>query len=218
MDCSPPGSPVHGIFQVRILEWVAMPSSRGSSQPRDRTHISCIAGRFFTHWSYKVKVKSLRLHVGAQSGQTLRDLVDCSPLGFSIHGILQARILSGLPVPSPGHLPDPGIEPRSPTLQADALTSEPQGILCCYCCVASVVSDSVRPHRRQPTRLPRPWDSPGKNTGVGCHILLQCVKVKSLSRVWLLATAWTAAYQAPPSMGFSRQEDWSGVPLPRKGV
>ena len=162
-----------------------------------------------------------------------------------------------------------------------------------------------------PTRLPRPWDSPGKNTGVGCHFLLQCmkvksesevvqscptlsvpmdcslpgcsihgifqakvlewgaisfsnacmhakslqscptlrdpidgsppgssvlgifqartlewvaisfsntwqweVKVKSLSRVRLVATPWTAAYQAPPSMGFSRQEYWSGVPLP----
>ena len=52
---------------------------------------------------------------------------------------------------------------------------------------ALVVSDSVRPHRRQPTRLPCPWDSPGKNTGVGCHFLLQCrkVKVKSLSlRPW----------------------------------
>ena len=88
----------------------------------------------------------------------------------------------------------------------------------CCCCVTSVVSDPVRPHRRQPTRLPRPWDSPGKNTGVGCHFLLQCmewkVKVKSLSRVWLLATPWTAAYQAPPSMGFARQEYWSGVPLP----
>ena len=45
------------------------------------------------------------------------------------------------------------------------------------------MSDSVRPHRRQPTRLPRPWDSPGKNTGVGCHFLLQCLKVKSESEV-----------------------------------
>ena len=43
----------------------------------------------------------------------------------------------------------------------------------------SVVSDSVRPHRQQPTRFPRPWDSPGKNTGVGCHFLLQCMKVES---------------------------------------
>ena len=41
--------------------------------------------------------------------------------------------------------------------------------------VTLAVSDSVRPHRRQPTRLPCPWDSPGKNTGVGCHFLLQCM-------------------------------------------
>ena len=65
------------------------------------------------------------------------------------------------------------------------------------------MSDSVRPHRRQSIRLHRPWDSPGKNTGVGCHFLLQWMKVKSLSRVRLFANAWTAAYQAPPSMGFS---------------
>ena len=45
------------------------------------------------------------------------------------------------------------------------------------------MSDSVRPHRRQPTRHRRPWDSPGKNTGVGCHFLLQCMKVKSESEV-----------------------------------
>ena len=53
--------------------------------------------------------------------------------------------------------------------------------LCC-CWVTSVVSNSVRPHRRQPARLPHPWDS-GKNTGVGCHFLLQCMKVKSESEV-----------------------------------
>ena len=55
------------------------------------------------------------------------------------------------------------------------------GYCCCY--VASVVADSVWPHRRQPTRLPHPWDSPGKNTGVGCHFLLQRMKVKSQSEV-----------------------------------
>ena len=78
------------------------------------------------------------------------------------------------------------------------------------------MSNSLPPHRRQPTRLPCPWDSPGKNTGVGCHFLLQCikVKVKSLSHVQHLATPWTAAHQAPLSMGFSRQEYWSGMPLP----
>ena len=57
-------------------------------------------------------------------------------------------------------------------------------IFLCCCEVASVaVSDSVQPHRRQPTSLPHPWDPPGKNTGVGCHFLLQCMKVKSASEV-----------------------------------
>ena len=56
-------------------------------------------------------------------------------------------------------------------------------ICCCCCKVASVVSDSVWPHRRQPTRLPRPWHSPGKNTGVGCHFLLQCINLKSESEL-----------------------------------
>ena len=48
MDCGPPDSSVHGILQARILEKVAIPSSRGSSPPRDVTHVSCVAGRFFT--------------------------------------------------------------------------------------------------------------------------------------------------------------------------
>ena len=59
------------------------------------------------------------------------------------------------------------------------LTFSLQGSCCCCCCVASVLSNSVQPHRRQPTRLPHPWEPPGKNTGVGCHFLLQCMKVKS---------------------------------------
>ena len=54
---------------------------------------------------------------------------------------------------------------------------------CSHITLSSVVSDSVWPHRRQPTRLPRHWDSPGKNTGVGCHFFLQCMKVKSESEV-----------------------------------
>ena len=91
-----------------------------------------------------------------------------------------------------------------------------------YASVAAATSihscPTVRHQRRQPTRLPSPWDSPGKNTGVGCRFLLQSMKVKSQSEVAqscpTLATPWTAAHQAPPTMGFSRQEYWSGVPLP----
>ena len=48
----------------------------------------------------------------------------------------------------------------------------------CCCCITSVVSDSVQPHRQQPIRFPCPWDFPGRNTGVGCLFLLQCMKVK----------------------------------------
>ena len=83
------------------------------------------------------------------------------------------KYCSGLPFPSSEDLPNPGIKPRdqmSPTLLLLLLLSR-------------VMSDSVRPHRRQPTRLLRPWDSPDKNTGVGCHFLLQCMKVKSESEV-----------------------------------
>ena len=79
--------------------------------------------------------------------------------------------------------------------------------------VVSVVSDSALSYRQQPTSLLRPWDSAGKNTGVGYHFLLQCMKVKSECEVAqscrLFVTSWTAAYQAPASMGVSRQEYWS---------
>ena len=64
-----------------------------------------------------------------------------------------------------------------------------QSLCCCCGCVASVVSNFVRPHKQQPTRLPRPWDSPGKNTGVGWHFLLQCMKVKSEREV--AESCWT---------------------------
>ena len=97
MNCSPPGSSVHGIFQARILEWVAISSSRGSSQPRDPTHVCCIGRWVLYHQSHLMYIYVSR----------------------------------------------------------------------------SVVSDSLRPHGLQPARLLCPWDFLGKNTGVGCHFLLQ---------------------------------------------
>ena len=60
-----------------------------------------------------------------QSCQTLCDPMDCDPPGSSVHGILQARILEWLAVPSPGDLPDPGIKPGSPAVQTDSLLAEP---------------------------------------------------------------------------------------------
>ena len=80
------------------------------------------------------------------------------------------------------------------------------------------MSDSVRLHRWQPTGLSHPWDSPHKNPGVGCHFLLQLMKVKIESEVTQLCPTLSDLMDySPPgplSMGFSRQEYWSGVPLP----
>ena len=97
----------------------------------------------------------------AQSCPTLSDPMDCSLPGSSIHGIFQARVL-----------------------EWGAIAFSIKSGCCCCCCsccfcwVTSVMSDSVQPQRWQPTKLPCPWDSPGKNTGEGCHFLLQCVSEK----------------------------------------
>ena len=76
------------------------------------------------------------------------------------------------------------------------------------------MSDSVRPHRRQPTRLPRPWDSPGKNTGVGCHFLLQCMQVKSESEVAqscpTLSDPMDCSLPGSSIHGIFQAEYWSG--------
>ena len=92
-------------------------------------------------------------------------------------------------------------------------------VVCCSCCckVASVVSYSARPHRWQPTRPSHPWDSPGKNTGVGCHFLLQSMKVQSQSEVAqscpTLSDPMDCSLPGSSVHGFPRQEYWSGVPL-----
>ena len=82
-----------GILQARILEWVVMPSSRGSSQPRNKTCISCIAGRFITIWATRESLYASKESESEvpQSCPTLCDPMDCSLPGFSVHGILQAR-------------------------------------------------------------------------------------------------------------------------------
>ena len=90
-----------------------------------------------------------------QSCPTLHNHLDCSPPGFSVHGILQARTQSGLPFPSLGDLCDPGIEPGSPALKADSLPS----IVSQFSC--SVVSDTSQPQGLQHVRLPCPSLSPG---------------------------------------------------------
>ena len=86
-----PGSSVHGISQARILEWVDIFFSRESSQPRDQTCFSCLAGGFFfNHWATRIEVKWSEV---AQLCPTIYDPMDCSPPGSLVHGIFQAWIL-----------------------------------------------------------------------------------------------------------------------------
>ena len=129
---SPPGSSVHGILHTRLLEWVTISSSRGSFQPRVPTCVSCIActaGRFFiaeprslsmSKWvsEWVKSLSRVRLFVTPRTV----DYQASPSMGFS-----RQEHWSGLPFPSPGDLPNLGIEPRSPLLQAVALPSEPSG-------------------------------------------------------------------------------------------
>ena len=71
MDCSPAGSSVHRIFQARVLEWVAIPFSRGSSQPRDRTQVSCIVSRFFTIWATREVIILPTTHNGTNKAPVI---------------------------------------------------------------------------------------------------------------------------------------------------
>jgi len=87
VDYSPPGSSVRGIFQARILEWVAISFSRGSSQPRTQTQVSCIAGRFFTLWATgeATKIHSVKFSSATQSCPTLYDPMNHSTPGLPVH-------------------------------------------------------------------------------------------------------------------------------------
>ena len=102
MDCNLPHFSVHGIFQARVLEWVAISFPRGSSQPRDGTWVSHIVGRRFTIWATREVTLLLKygLCLITQSCLTLCDPMDCSLPASSVRGDLQARILEWVAYPS----------------------------------------------------------------------------------------------------------------------
>ena len=94
IDCSPPGSSVHTILQARILEWVAISFSRGSSWPRGQTWVSCIARQILYYWAnWEALVGTWKVKV-AQLCPTL-----CNPMDYIVYGILQARILEWVDFP-----------------------------------------------------------------------------------------------------------------------
>ena len=95
IDCSLPSSSVHGILQARIVDWVAISFSRGSSRHREWTRVSHIGGRRFNFWATRepYTLFSLKKSEVTQSCLTLCDPMDCSLPGSSVHGIFQARVL-----------------------------------------------------------------------------------------------------------------------------
>ena len=164
MDCSTPGLPVryqllelaqtHAMisFAAAAKSLQSCPTlcdpiddSPSGSRPWDSPGKNTGVGCHFLLQCMKVKSE----REVAQSCPTLIDPMDCSLPGSSPHGIFQARVLEWVPLPFPISF--------AAAAAAKSLQSCP----------------TLQPHRRQPTRLPRPWDSPGKSTGVGCHCLLR---------------------------------------------
>ena len=129
----------------------------------------------------------------ARSCLTLHDLMDCSPLGSSIHGICQARVLEWGAIAFSEKPAAAARSPQSCLTLCNPTDGSPPG--------------SPIPGILQARTLE--WVAISFSNAWKWKL-----KVKSISRVWLFVTPWTAAYQAPLSMGFSRQEYWSGVPLP----
>ena len=129
MDYSPPGSSVCEILQARILEWVARSFSKGSSQTRNQTHVSCVScvGRQIlyqctTHTHTYLSMLLLSHKIMSDCFATIWTVTHQAPLTM---GFSRQEYWSGLSCPFPGDLPGPGIEPRTFILQADSLLSEP---------------------------------------------------------------------------------------------
>ena len=121
-DCSPPSSSVCGILQPRVLEWVAISLSRGSSRPRDRncvSYVSCIAGFLTTEplgklYKNQTDIRSQIPEVKvSQLCLTVCDPMDCSQPGSSVHEILQARILEWVAIPFSRGSSQPRMEPHT---------------------------------------------------------------------------------------------------------
>ena len=148
MDCSPRGSCVHGNLQVRILEWVAIPFSRESSQPRDKTWVSCIAGRLFTLWatslvhrsvqfSHSVMSNSLRPHESQHAGPpcpspTPRAYSNPCPSSRWCHPAISSSVVPfscPQPLPTSGSFPmsESALRMRWPKYWSFSFSIEPPG-------------------------------------------------------------------------------------------
>ena len=167
MDCSLPGSSVHGIFQAIVLEWIAISFSRGSSQPRDQTQVSRIVDRHFTIWATREVLKKLGIELpcdpavpllGIYPKKTVIQKDTCAPM-FVAALFTIARTLKQPKCP----LTYEWIRRGSTYLQWNIVV-----VLVTKSCPTLLC-----PHALQPARLLCSWDFPGKNTRVCQHFLLQ---------------------------------------------
>ena len=154
MDCSLPGSPVHGILQARILEWVAIPISRGSSQPWIEPGSPTLqADSLLSEPPGKPKSMRGRKTEAGQRWHKVGKKIS-EETGQSISSIYYYAVTVG----------ERGTKNKSSNCFH----------VCMHACyVASVVFNSFWPYEPWPARLLCTWDSPGENTGVGCHACLQ---------------------------------------------
>ena len=203
MDCSLQGSSVHGNSQARILEWVAISSSSGSSWPRDQTHVSCISciGRWiFYHWA-------------TWEAPAIHHVNSLKEKNYVIIPVKAEGVFGSIQHPLVIILSKLGTEKNLLNLISTTFNKST---------AAAVTAKSLQ---LCPT-LCDLTDGSSHIPGILQARILEWVaisfsnawkwkiQVKSFSRVRLPATPWTTAYQAPPSVGFSRQEYWSGVLLP----
>ena len=204
--CDPMDCIVCGILQARKLEWVAVPFSGESSQPRDRTQVSHIAGGFFTSWATHTgspRILEWVAHLFSSGSSRPRNqfsFLDPFPLWVVLIFLLADQI--------------PLVKSVSWTIFQWG-TGKVSAVLFISRQSWATPENSSGFSAFMTSRLtltPWPFASIVLN-----HLWKWKVKVKWLSRVWLFVTPWTVAYQAPPSMGFSRQEYWSGVPFPSPG-
>ena len=190
--CSPPGSSANGILQARILEWVAMPSFRGSSQPRDRTHVSCGS----PHW----QAGSLPLVPPGRPSWQVAGLTGRWDRNWRQAGRRWIRFI------------------RANILKPKGSTGKTSVGRWAWKFYSSVLLMPCFPHLFLPSGMTSGWNE-GASALSGClhiykahfhvwaYFILTTFCVPScFSHVWLFATLWTVAHQTPLSMGFSRQE------------
>ena len=201
-----------GIVQARILEWVVMPSSRGSSWPRDRTQVSCIYRKL-------KKVEERGSHWVEEKGHKAMHGVPFGRWGGRCIGSHFVKLFFFFPF-WPHHatcqilVPRPGIEPMIPVVETQSLSFGSPAAAAKSCQSCPTLWDPIDRSPQAPipgilqARIPE-WVAISFSSAWKWK-----VKVKSFSPVQLFRTPWTAAYQAPLPMGFSRQEYWSGLPLP----